>query len=172
MKKILLPGLLIIGSLLAKPADAQFNVSINIGSQPAWGPSGYNYAEYYYMPEIEAYYWVPRHQFVYLDGGNWMFSASLPARCRNYDLYSGYKVVINEPRPWMHFNDHRSRYAPYCNRHDQIIIRDYDRGGRYYNGRGRGWDNDRGWNNDRRGDGDWKGDRHDNGRHRGHDRRW
>lgn len=148
MKKILLLGTLVIGSCLFKTASAQVSVSVNIGTQPAWGPYGYDYAEYYYMPDIEAYYWVPRRQFVYLNGGNWVFSSSLPGRCNNYDLYSGYKVVINEPNPWMRFNDHRVRYSPYCHRNDQIVIRDrrdYRSNGRpYFEDRGRGWDDDHG----------------------------
>ncbi len=47
------------------------------------------------MPDIEAYYNVSQHQFVYLDDGRWIFAAALPERCRDYDLYRGYKVVIN-----------------------------------------------------------------------------
>jgi len=167
MKKIVLLGSLIVGSLMVKTADAQVSVNVNIGTQPAWGPYGYDYAEYYYMPDIEAYYWVPRRQFVYFDAGNWVFSASLPNRCRNYDLYSGYKVVINEPRPWMRFNDHRSRYAPFCHRHDQIIIRDgrgrWGNGRPYYEERGRGRDRD--WDDDRY-------DRRGHGNGNGHGRRW
>ncbi|MEP7277505.1 MAG: hypothetical protein ABI813_02580, partial [Bacteroidota bacterium] len=111
MKKILLLTTVIAGSMLVyKPAAAQFHASINIGVQPAWGPSGYDYAENYYLPDVEAYYSVPRHQFIYFDGGRWVFSSSLPGRYGNYDLYSGYKVVLNERDPWLHFNDNRSRY--------------------------------------------------------------
>src|SRR3982750_2322065 len=113
MKKILLLSAITACSIFINKADAQFSASINIGVQPAWGPSGYEYAENYYLPDVEAYYCVPRRQFVYFDRGNWVYSSSLPSRCGNYDLYSGYKVVINERNPWMHFDRHRTAYASY-----------------------------------------------------------
>ena len=188
MKRILLLTTVLAGSLLIfKPANAQFSASINIGVQPEWGPSGYDYAENYYLPDVEAYYCVPRHQFVYFDRGNWVYANSLPARCGNYDLYSGYKVVLNGRAPWMQFNAHRSMYAPYRFRHDQRVIRDfrsgnYGRGGyaygnRGFDGRGRDWGHndrnnnydrrqDRGRDNDRRFD----NDRHDNDHGRGRGR--
>ena len=172
-----------------KPAGAQFSASINIGVQPEWGPSGYDYVENYYLPDVEAYYNVPSRQFVYFDRGRWIFAASLPGRCDNYDLYSGYKVVLNGRDPWCHFNEHRIQYAPYRFRRDQVVIRDfrdgYGRGG--YNGygnrgydernrgrdggfdnrgRGRDFDHDRNYDNDRRGHERHEHDRDNRGRGR------
>jgi hypothetical protein len=181
MKKILLLSVFAACGLFINKADAQFHASINIGVQPAWGPSGYDYAENYYLPDVEAYYCVPRQQFVYFDRGNWVYSSSLPSRCGNYDLYSGYKVVINERDPWMHFDRHRVAYAPYRYRHDQVVIRDY-RGGygrSRFEGRGRGNEyrgNDRderhGWGRDNGRDYGRDNYEHDNGR-RGNGRgRW
>ncbi|GAC1398807.1 MAG: hypothetical protein NVSMB63_18840 [Sediminibacterium sp.] len=168
MKKILLLSTVFISILfIYKPADAQFQANINIGVQPAWGPSGYDYAENYYLPDVEAYYSVPRRQFVYFDNGNWVYSSSLPGRCGSYDLYSGYKVVMNEHNPWFHFNDDRVQYAPYRFRHDQVVIRDgrnYGRGGygrRVFNDRG----SPRDWGYDRRGNDRRQGWGHDNGCH-------
>jgi hypothetical protein len=168
MKKILLLGAIAACSILVSKAHAQFHASINIGVQPAWGPSGYDYAENYYLPDVEAYYCVPRHQFVYFDGGSWVYSSALPARYGNYDLYSGYKVVINERNPWTHFDRHRVAYAPYRYRHDQLVIRDRGFGragyGRpQFDNRGRGNDYRDNHRNEGRG---WD---HDNGRGRGHD---
>src|SRR5436190_166956 len=111
MKKIIIcAALALSATFFVKDAAAQirFNVHVNIGSQPVWGPTGYDYAEYYYLPDIETYYYVPTHQFIYMNGGRWVFSRSLPYRYRNYNLYSGYKVVVNEPRAYMHFNDQRA----------------------------------------------------------------
>ncbi|HSC39620.1 MAG TPA: hypothetical protein VLD19_17165 [Chitinophagaceae bacterium] len=184
MKRILLLSSLLIGGVLANNAKAQFHVSVNIGVQPEWGPCGYDYAEYYYLPDIESYYCVPTRQFTWFDNGRWVTSAYLPNCYSNYDLYSGYKVVINERTPWYHFRDHRSMYADYRYRHDQPVIRTYrgyNDNGRYYDNRGwhRGWDkdrgrdygrNDRGWNNGRgrdddrgRGHGNGHGNDHGNG---------
>ena len=124
MKKLFFILLVATGSLISKPATAQISVNINIGSQPVWGPVGYDYVEYYYLPDIEVYYYVPRHQFVYLSNGRWIFATSLPYRYRSYNLYSGYKVVINDPRPYLSFTTHRVTYAKYKgNNGRQVIIR-------------------------------------------------
>jgi hypothetical protein len=124
MKKFFLVLLVATGALISKPATAQVSVSINIGSQPTWGPVGYDYVEYYYLPDIETYYYVPRHQFVYISNGKWIFATSLPTRYRSYNLYSGYKVVINGPRPYLNFTTHRVTYAKYKgNNGRQVIIR-------------------------------------------------
>ena len=113
-------------------SKAQVNVSINIGSQPLWGPVGYDAVEYYYLPDVQAYYYVPRHQFIYLSGGNWVFASNLPAAYRSYDLYSGYKVVINEPKPYLHFATHKVKYAKYKGwKGKQGVIRD-SRDPKYY----------------------------------------
>jgi hypothetical protein len=176
MKRILLLGTLIIGGVLVNKADAQVHVSVNIGAQPEWGPSGYDYAEYYYLPDIESYYYVPTRQFTYFYRGRWVTSAYLPPRYRNYNLYSGYKVVINERNPWSHFNDHRGRYANYRYRHDQVVLRDYRRNDgphdRFRNDRRDDHrnrdDNGNYGRNDDRGRNDDHGRGHD--RDRGHDR--
>jgi hypothetical protein len=111
MKKLILFAMLGLASAMALPASAQVNVSINIGSQPKWGPSGYNYVDYYYMPEIESYYYVPTKRFVHYSGNRWVHTRSLPARYRNYDLYSGPKYVINAPRPYLKHNVYKVKYS-------------------------------------------------------------
>jgi len=113
MKRLFLFLLVATGSVISKPATAQVSVNINIGSQPTWGPVGYDYVEYYYLPDIGAYYYVPTRQFIYLNGSNWVYANSLPSRYRTYNLYSGYKVVINEPRPYLKHSTYKVRYAKY-----------------------------------------------------------
>src|SRR5215467_13479001 len=103
MKKTILFTAIFLGALIStKIANAQVKVgvNINIGSQPEWGPVGYDYVDYYYMPDIDAYYYVPSRQFIYTSNGRWVFATSLPVAYHRYDLYSGYKVVINEPKPY------------------------------------------------------------------------
>ena len=119
MKKLILSLTFLTGSVLVNTLKAQVNVgvNINIGSQPDWGPRGYDYVEYYYLPDIESYYYVPRRQFVYLSGGNWVFSAHLPPSHRHYDLYRGYKVVVNEPRAYRYYGKHKMRYAKHKSYH-------------------------------------------------------
>ncbi len=104
--------------------NAQIQASANIGSQPIWGPVGYSYVENYYMPEIESYYNVPSSKYMFMINGKWVTSSTLPSRYSKYDLYHGYKVVINEPNPYLHFNKHRVKYISYWNKRNQQPIRD------------------------------------------------
>jgi len=123
MKKITLIAATILSSLLYTTANAQISLNVNIGSQPAWGPVGYDYVENYYLPDIDTYYDVPSHQYVYLDNNVWVRSRALPARYANYNIYNGYKVVVNEPRPWKRADVYRTKYVSYKGRKDQVIIR-------------------------------------------------
>lgn len=133
-------------------ADAQVRVSIsaNIGRQPMWGPAGYNYAQFYYLPDINMYYDVQARQFVYCDRGRWIYTSTLPTGYRNYDLYRGYKVVVNEPMPYLHNNAHRHDYRKFKNYHQhQVIIYDsydhrYDRDDRRYDGYNKKYNDDDG----------------------------
>lgn len=115
MKKLfILFGIGMLGlTSIPTTTKAQVSINVNIGSQPQWGPTGYNHVEYYYLPDIESYYYVPKRQFVYLSNGRWLFSTNLPSRYSGYNLYNGYKVVINQPRPYAHFNDHKVKYTKY-----------------------------------------------------------
>lgn len=123
MKKLLSIIGFAIATLSMQSCATQLRIGANIGVQPYWGPAGYDHVEYYYLPDIEAYYYVTTHQFVFREGGNWIFAASLPPRWANYDLVHGYKVVINEPKPYLHFDEHRVKYAQYknWNQHQEII---------------------------------------------------
>jgi len=147
MKKVLISAFFVFTAIVfSNRSDAQVkvNVNINIGDQPEWGPAGYDYAEYYYLPDIETYYYVPRRQFVYLDGGRWIFSSGLPPRYSNYNLYNGYKVVFKSPDAYRNYNSHKVRYARYRNYNNrQVIIKNkHDNGnhkGQYKNkGKGKG----------------------------------
>ena len=123
MKLFLIHSAIIITLIFSfGKSEAQTSVRLNIGSQPVWGPVGYDYAEYYYMPEYETYYYVPKRQFVYNEGGRWVFVSALPPRFGKVNLYSTYKVVVNEPRAYLHFSDHKVKYKG--NGGPQIIIRD------------------------------------------------
>jgi len=123
MKKIILALVLIITSATFVTAQAQhISVSININSQPAWGPVGYDYVDYYYIPEINVYYNVPMSMFYYWDRGRWISARYLPYSYRNYNLYGMYKVVLNTRDPW-HYNRHHVRdYARYRNVRNQHVI--------------------------------------------------
>ena len=123
MKKTILIVTLLLSGLISKTATAQIHLDFNIGLQPIWGPVGYDHAEYYYMPDIDMYYNIPNHQYIYMDNGRWRFSTSVPGRYRDYDFNRGYKVVVNEPRPYNHADMYRTKYAGYKGDHSQEIIR-------------------------------------------------
>ncbi len=107
-------------------SNAQVSVSINfnLDSQPVWGPTGYDYVEYYYLPDIDVYYDVPQRRYYYYNSGRWRYSSNLPSRFGNYDFYNSYKVVINDRDPWRNSKSYREKYSSYKGRHDQQPIRD------------------------------------------------
>lgn len=125
MKKIILLLTVFFSGFIANLATAQISlgVNLNIGSQPVWGPVGYDHVDNYYLPDIDVYYNVPKRQYIYLDRGQWISVSSLPARYSSYDLYKGYKVVINEDRPYRNAAMYRTKYAGYKNNHSQQVIR-------------------------------------------------
>jgi hypothetical protein len=99
--------------LIAFATKAQVSVSVNVGSPPLWGPAGYTEVQYYYLPDVEAYYDVQTEMFIYYGGGVWIRRAYLPTRYRYYDLYNGYKVVLTDyhgNEPYVHFKDHKIKY--------------------------------------------------------------
>lgn len=124
MKKLFVLLALVCSFTFATEVRAQIGVHFNIGLQPLWGPTGYDYVQYYYLPDIDAYYDVPDQEFVYFNGGQWITSPVLPPAYAGFDLYRAHKVVLNEPTPWLHDNIYRDRYVRYRGRFDQPVIRD------------------------------------------------
>jgi alpha-N-acetylglucosamine transferase len=93
--------------------QSQVSVNINIGTPPLWGPSGYSNVDYYYLPDVQAYYDIRASQFIYFGAGNWTRSRYLPGQYRNYDLYNGYKVVLNDYHgrtPYSNYKEHKVKY--------------------------------------------------------------
>jgi len=160
MKKFILSAAILFAAVSYNDVSAQIrlNVNLNIGSQPDWGPVGYDRVDYYYMPDIQTYYYVPNHQFIYLSGGRWIFSNSLPPQYRTYNLYSGYKVVVNQPNAYKNYQSHRTQYARYKGNHSQGYIKN-SHDPKYYrgnNGQGNG-NNGNGNGNGNNGRGKGKG---------------
>ena len=137
MKKMILCAAISLYAVVFTTASAQVrvNVNANIGSQPNWGPSGYNHVDYYYMPDIETYYYVPTRQFIYLSDGNWVHAYNLPPAYRNYNLYTGYKVVVNQPKAYKYYTTHKVKYAKYKGNKGQGVIKGNNGHG---NGHGKG----------------------------------
>jgi len=135
MKRLILAVVFGVASLSSISTKAQVNLSINIGSQPQWGPTGYDHVDYYYLPDVDAYYYVPTSQYVYQNNGSWIWRNSLPSRYGNYNLYNGYKVVMNQPKPYLSHQSHIQQYGKYKNyKGKQSSIRD-SRETKYVNAR-------------------------------------
>ncbi len=94
---------------------------------PPWAPyyENVNMIRYYYIPDIECYYDVWNHEFVYLEDGNWMFGATLPPIYSWLDLNTAFIVLLdyNVFEPWMHFHHYVSHYPRYYYR---TFYRDVD----------------------------------------------
>lgn len=109
MKKLGIALILLISVF----ANAQVSINVNIGTPPNWGPQGNDNSRYYYLPDIDTYYDVTQSQFIYDNNGRWIRENKLPSKYRQYDLYRGYKVVVNDYKgdaPYKYHKKHRSNY--------------------------------------------------------------
>lgn len=114
-------------TLALQPSHAQVSIQVNIGSQPAWGPTGYDYAQFYYIPDLNCYYDIARAMYIFLNpnSGYWYYTSQLPPSYRDFDLYNHYKVVVNRSRPYEMNRQDRVRYANYKgSNQSQPVIRD------------------------------------------------
>lgn len=125
MKKLLLTAVILVGGLIApKTAEAQIQIRVNIGAQPIWGPVGFEYVEYYYIPEIDVYYHVPTREFIYYKNGRWIARRTLPSAYRHFDFYRTRVVVTNEYKPFLRHHEIQRRYSNYRDFRPYITIRD------------------------------------------------
>lgn len=100
------------------------SVGVNISDQPVWGPTGYDRADFYYIPDIDSYYSVSEHQYIYRDGSEWKHGASLPSSYSSYDPYHSYKAVVTGDKPYQNNAAHQAKYSSFKGTKDQPVIRD------------------------------------------------
>ncbi|HEU4791648.1 MAG TPA: hypothetical protein VFS71_18315 [Flavobacterium sp.] len=139
---------------------AQVSISVNVGSPPQWGPVGYTEVSYYYIPDVQSYYDIRAQQFIFLSNGVWIRSHNLPNRYRNYDLYNGYKVVLNDyhgSRPYTHYHEHKVKYYKGYNKGHQKTYRTADNYKPHDNGNQKYNDNHSNGNNSHGNNGHGKG---------------
>ena len=111
---IFILGFLFLGSGFTDKASAQsFGVNVNL-NLPIWAPQydNVNQVQYYYLPDIESYYDVYNHEFVYLENGNWIFAPQLPQRYGWYDFNNSFSVVLDYSahEPWRYHNFYFEHY--------------------------------------------------------------
>jgi len=84
---------------------------------PVWAPAydDVQHVRYYYLPDLEVYYDVWNHEYVYLEDGQWIFSAYLPPMYNNYDTNNAFVVVLDYHvyEPWRQHQIYTSHYPRY-----------------------------------------------------------
>jgi hypothetical protein len=66
--------------------------------------------DYYYLPDVDAYYDVTAQCYYYNDGANWISAAYLPGEYGNYDWRNARRFEVRAPRPYLHDDIYRSRF--------------------------------------------------------------
>lgn len=97
---------------ICHPAQAQFELDSrqpNVSQQPEWGPIGFNYVSAYYLPVYNIYYEVSEKNFLVKEGRKWVKYQALPRKYARIDLYTTYKMVLqdNNPAPYTDNKKHR-----------------------------------------------------------------
>jgi hypothetical protein len=125
MKKLAILSAIAISGLIYSTADAQIGIHVGLRfATPRVGvvveqapvyeqPAQVNYDgsdDYYYLPDVDAYYSVNEQCYYYFDGDNWISAAYLPGAYRDYDWRTARRYEVRAPRPYMHDDIYRSRY--------------------------------------------------------------
>ena len=138
MKKLILISAIAMSGLLVNTADAQirFHFGFRFAPRPVYvtapvqtvysQPAVYN-DDYYYLPDVGAYYNVNEQCYYYNDGNAWVSAAYLPGAYRNYDWRNARRFEVRASRPYMNDDFYRNRYngATFNSHQDD---RDRDRG--------------------------------------------
>ena len=139
-------GLLVLSN--APAARAQVRVGVQLGA-PGWGPQVGPNMQYYYLPELNAYYDLYNRAYLFFDGYNWVSSYALPPAYAGLDPYQFHPVPLPYvgPQPWLYVQQYPQYVAPYRRYYRQprvVVVQPY-RGGGY--GYGRGYSNGYGGHN-------------------------
>jgi hypothetical protein len=121
MKKIALISALAVSGLFYNTANAQIHLGLRVGlhlpgitiaaQTPVYREAAYNDMEdYYYLPDVDAYYSVNEQAYYYNDGYNWISAAYLPGEYRNYDWRNARRYEVRAHRPFMNNDFYRDKY--------------------------------------------------------------
>jgi len=129
MKKLIITSAIALSGLIYNTANAQIRIHLGLhfGPRPVvyepakvvvaqpveyCEPANYNGNEdYYYLPEVDAYYSIPNQCYYYNDGGQWVSAAYLPGGYRDFDWRTARRFEVRAPRPFMHDDYYRTRYS-------------------------------------------------------------
>ena len=129
MKKLILISAIAISGLFYNTANAQVRVSFGFNFSPrrvyvpqrvvVARPAPVEYSEpvnyngdedYYYIPDVDAYYSVTDQCYFYNNDGDWVSGTYLPGAYRDYDWRSVRHYEVRAPRPYIHNDYYRARY--------------------------------------------------------------
>jgi len=125
MKKLAILSAIALSGLIYSTADAQIGIHVGlrfatprVGVVVENGPvyeqlAQVNYDgddDYYYLPDVDAYYSVNEQCYYYFDGDSWISAEYLPGAYREYDWRTARRYEVRAPRPYMHDDIYRSRY--------------------------------------------------------------
>jgi len=123
MKKLFIVSAIAMSGLIYNTANAQIGIRIGLHLSPrrvytapvvVEQPPVYNDGDdYYYLPDVDAYYSVDEQCYYYFDGDNWIAADYLPGVYHDYDWRSARRYEIRESRPYLHNSVYRSRYNGY-----------------------------------------------------------
>jgi len=155
---------LVLGGLSYKTADAQIGIHVNLhfGTPvvEATPVATVAYDDYYYLPDVDAYYSVAEQCYYYFDGDEWIAAAYLPGY-QNYDWRSSRRFEIRGTRPYMRNDYYRSKFGGEAHvwggarmDHDRFANRGWSREGEMHQQFNHGWgergrmqeENHGGWN--------------------------
>jgi hypothetical protein len=121
MKKLAILSAIAMSGLIYSTANAQMSIHVGfhfgtpvVERAPVYEqtPVVYNSGnDYYYLPEVDAYYSVNEQCYYYNDGDNWISAAYLPGEYRDYDWRTARRYELRTARPYMHDEVYRSRYS-------------------------------------------------------------
>jgi hypothetical protein len=137
MKKLTILSAIALSGLIYSTANAQIGIHVGlrfntprvvVQSAPVYeepAPAVYDgNDDYYYLPDVDAYYSVNEQCYYYFDGDSWISAAYLPGAYRDYDWRSEPRYEVRASRPYMHDDVYRSRY----NGHAVAEFRNQDAG--------------------------------------------
>jgi hypothetical protein len=145
MKKLFIISAIAASGLVYNAADAQINLRVGLGFRPRavvyaqaqvavnQSPAYDGSDDYYYLPDVDAYYDVTGQCYFYFDGNEWISAQYLPGTYANYDWRNARRIELRCERPYLNADFYRSKYNG--RRVEEFMHRDYDnhRDGGYAN---------------------------------------
>jgi hypothetical protein len=139
MKKITLISAIALSGLFYSTANAQIlQIGLHLGGgrpvvqtsviSPNVAVSYTNADNYYYLPDVDAYYNTYEQAYYYNDGERWVSAAYLPGEYRNYDWRNARHYELRARRPYLNDDVYRERYrgnADWNRNNDRVDNRSY-----------------------------------------------